>query len=723
MQPPPPPATPLQPANYLEYAVYCYLQGVRLGNPAARAMLPRVLHLLSFDNDAGVVGAQLDRHAGSLPLWVWFMWTPQLLASLQRLEAAHVKPLLASLAVSFPQSIYYSLRTYLLSMREGAHKASQELARAKQARAAEEGGAEYVPDPGRLAEISAFEMGKEVMDVLRQKHPQLGVTLEQMLQDIGSKFAPKSEERLLSVVTALLHRCYKVPFAGQAEVPQLLKQELAGVCRACLQGDGRAETPGAAPSSARSGAGGSGSGLGHGALREAFVRDMSPTEPAFPSSLGELAESLKSWRNRLQAELDDKMPGQLWLEDECRGLSELVQRGGGSSAGSVEPVEMPGQYLAGNEVSADSVVVLEAFGANVTIVRRHSSSYRRLVLHGSDGHARHMLVQTGQNWAQGTTDERVVQLMRLLNRLMEAHPQARSRLMAFHTPLVVPVWPQVRMLEEDPSFCSYGDAYDVNCARYGREADTPISYFKRRCADEAGNIPKDVPIERRLQTYQEICQQLVSENVFSQYIYKTLPTCNHLWVFKKSLCLQMALSGLLCHMLLVGGRSPNKILYAKDTGRVFQTDFMPVYNERGQLEKIEQVPFRLTRNLATFFNGFGVEGLFATAIMNAAAAFIAKNSNAQHVLSMFFRDDIVAWAARRSGKIGFVAGMRNDTLKALVLVNVRKTLERARTVSPAVPSEDVLPSVAVAGGVLELIDAACHPKNLCRMEPTWHPWF
>ena len=42
-------------------------------------------------------------------------------------------------------------------------------------------------------------------------------------------------------------------------------------------------------------------------------------------------------------------------------------------------------------------------------------------------------------------------------------------------------------------------------------------------------------------------------------------------------------------MLLVGGRSPSKILYAKDTGRVMQTDFMPVYNEKALLEKVEQV--------------------------------------------------------------------------------------------------------------------------------------
>ena len=105
-------------------------------------------------------------------------------------------------------------------------------------------------------------------------------------------------------------------------------------------------------------------------------------------------------------------------------------------------------------------------------------------------------------------------------------------------------------------------------------------------------------------------------------------------------------------MLLVGGRSPNKILFAKDSGRVFQTDFMPVYNERGMLEKIEYVPFRLTRNLVAFFTAFGVEGVFVSAMVNAAAAVLQKQTNAPHVLSMFFRDDIVAWAARRSGKTG-----------------------------------------------------------------------
>lgn len=46
---------------------------------------------------------------------------------------------------------------------------------------------------------------------------------------------PKAEERLLAVVHALLHRCYKMPFSNNAEVPASLKKELSGAAPASLQ--------------------------------------------------------------------------------------------------------------------------------------------------------------------------------------------------------------------------------------------------------------------------------------------------------------------------------------------------------------------------------------------------------------------------------------------------------------------------------------------------------
>jgi transformation/transcription domain-associated protein len=142
-------------------------------------------------------------------------------------------------------------------------------------------------------------------------------------------------------------------------------------------------------------------------------------------------------------------------------------------------------------------------------------------------------------------------------------------------------------VEEELSYCSYGEAYEVNCARYGRESDLPIAHFKKRCCSPSGNLISDPNGEIRLQVvpllsftglhdapllhdkflylllpfsqqalgcceltcrswvqaYHEIEQRLVLETVFSQYMYKTLPTSNHLWAFKKQFCVQMALSG------------------------------------------------------------------------------------------------------------------------------------------------------------------------------------
>ena len=79
-------------------------------------------------------------------------------------------------------------------------------------------------------------------------------------------------------------------------------------------------------------------------------------------------------------------------------------------------------------------------------------------------------------------------------------------------------------------------------------------------------------------------------------------------------------AALLSHMLLVGGRSPNKILFAKSSGKLWQAEFYPTYNSHGLLERNEPVPFRLTRNLHTFFTPFGVEGIFVSALAVAAQA-------------------------------------------------------------------------------------------------------
>ncbi len=67
-----------------------------------------------------------------------------------------------------------------------------------------------------------------------------------------------------------------------------------------------------------------------------------------------------------------------------------------------------------------------------------------------------------------------------------------------------------------------------------------------------------------MQAYKEIEAKYVTENVFSQFCYKTLPNPSHLWLFKKQLCMQMALSGAMRTSLL-GQQTGNALKDVRST--------------------------------------------------------------------------------------------------------------------------------------------------------------
>ncbi|XP_074572437.1 uncharacterized protein LOC141828947 isoform X1 [Curcuma longa] len=774
---------------WLEYAVSCFFQGIKYGVSNSSSHVARVLYLLSFDTPNESVGKVLDKYLDQLPHWVWLSWVPQLLLSLQRNEAPHCKLVLMKVAQFYPQALYYWLRTYLMERRDVANKSDYgrlQLAqqRMQQAAIANNAGSqslvdghqrgtshlsvtsesqthqgsqsvasvgshdgvnfqgqesersgtmdgnansvqEQTPQNPTAAEgahillrrngglswvasvASAFDAAKDIMETLRNKHQNLANELEVLLSEIGSRFVPLPEERLLAVVNALLHRCYKYPTATTGEVPQSLKKELSGVCRACFSTDAvnkHVEF-----------------------VREyklEFERDLDPERAAtFPATLSELTERLKHWKNILQSNVEDRFPAVLKLEEESKVLHDY----------HVVDVEMPGQYFTDQEVSPDHTVKLDRVGADIPIVRRHGSSCRRLTLIGSDGSQRHFIVQTSLT-PNAKSDERMVQIFRVLNRMFDNHKESRRRHLAIHTPIIIPVWSQVRMVEDDLMYSTFLEVYEINCARHNREADIPITLFKEHLNQAiSGQVTPEAVLELRLQAYNEITKNVVNDNIFSQYMYKTLPSGNHFWTFKKQFAVQLALSCFISYMLQIGGRSPNKILFAKNTGKIFQTDFHPAYDVNGMIEFNEPVPFRLTRNMQAFFSQFGVEGLIVSAIC-AAAQSVISSKQSQHIwhhLAMFFRDELLSWSWRRPlgtppATIG-AGGINPLDFEQKVATNVENVVSRIKSIAPqCFPEEDDnttdLPQ-SVQRGVADLVEAALEPRNLCMMDPTWHPWF
>ncbi|CAA2966750.1 transformation transcription domain-associated -like isoform X2 [Olea europaea subsp. europaea] len=779
---------------WLEYAVSCFLQGIKFGIPNSRSHLARVLYLLTFDTPGEPVGRAFDKYLDQIPHWVWLSWIPQLLLSLQRTEAAHCKLVLLKVATVYPQALYYWLRTYLLERRDVANKSEfGRMVMAQQrmqqnvsgagtpgsislasggARVAglgasltsdnqlhqdtqsagvggsHDGSSSQVQESGRSATAessvpsvndqslpqgssnndggqnalrrnsalglaasaaSAFDAAKDVMETLRSKHTNLASELEILLTEIGSRFVTLPEERLLAVVNALLHRCYKYPTATTGEVPQSLKKELSGVCRACFSADAVNKHVEFVEE-----------------YKPNFERDLDPESAAtFPGTLAELTERLKHWKNILQSNVEDRFPAVLKLEEESRVLRDF----------HVVDVEVPGQYFVDQEVAPDHTVKLDRVGADVPIVRRHGSSFRRLTLIGSDGSERHFIVQTSLT-PNARSDERILQLFRMMNRMFDKHNESRRRHIYIHTPIIIPVWSQVRMVEDDLMYGTFLEVYENHCARNDREADLPITYFKEQLNQAiSGQISPEAVVDLRLQAYSEITKGIVTDNIFSQYMYKTLFSGNHLWLFKKQFAIQLALSSFMSFMLQIGGRSPNKILFAKNTGKIFQTDFHPAYDANGMIEFTEPVPFRLTRNLQTFFSHFGVDGLIVSAMCAAAQAVASQKQN-QHIwhhLAMFFRDELISWSWRRPLGMppALVVGsgaLNSVDLKQKIITNVEQVIGRINGIAPQyiIAEEEEngmgLPQ-SMQKGVTELVEAALTPRNLCMMDPTWHPWF
>ncbi|XP_010268349.1 PREDICTED: transformation/transcription domain-associated protein-like [Nelumbo nucifera] len=781
---------------WLEYAVSCFLQGIKYGVSNSRSHLARVLYLLSFDTANEPVGRSFDKYLDQIPHWVWLSWVPQLLLSLQRTEAPHCKLVLLKIATVYPQALYYWLRTYLLERRDVASKSELgRLAMAQQRMqqnisgagtgslgladgntrvqshvggaissdnqahqahqsgslgGSHDGGNSHGQEPERTTGVeggphaahdhtqplqqgsstinegsqsalrrsgalglaasaaSAFDLAKDVMETLRSKHTNLAGELETLLTEIGSRFVTLPEERLLAVVNALLHRCYKYPTATTAEVPLSLKKELSGVCKACFSADAVNKHVDFVRE-----------------YKQDFERDLDPESTAtFPATLSELTERLKHWKNVLQSNVEDRFPAVLKLEEESKVLRDF----------HVVDVEVPGQYFTDQEVAPDHTVKLDRIGADIPIVRRHGSSFRRLTLIGSDGSQRHFIVQTSLT-PNARSDERILQLFRVMNRMFDKHKESRRRHICIHTPIIIPVWSQVRMVEDDLMYGTFLEVYENHCARNNREADLPITHFKEQLNQAiSGQVSPEAVVDLRLQAYNDITKNLVTDNIFSQYMYKTLLTGNHLWAFKKQFAVQLALSSFMSFMLQIGGRTPNKILFAKNTGKIFQTDFHPAYDANGMIEFNEPVPFRLTRNMQAFFSHFGVEGLIVSAMCSAAQAVVSpkQSQHLWHQLAMFFRDELLSWSWKRplgmpSAPVAVGGSLNPTEFKHKVTTNVEHVIGRIKGIAPQYFSEEeenaMDPPQSVQRGVTELVEAALTPRNLCMMDPTWHPWF
>ena len=592
------PALQQQAWTWLEYTATCYIQGIRCSASQGVSLVPRLLQLLMLDANGKLVGKHLIQHLVDIPAWIWLPWLPQLIVGLQRPEEGTVKHVLGVSATHHPQYVYWQMRPALAHLKDAAIKAMAESEVKKDEEMPDSsatGGPNtaasgtppsntkasgVAPTPGIQGsggdkpEYLAYNRAKQVMEPLRAKQTTLQ-TLDLFISELGQRFVAKTEERLLAVVYTLQYRTYRAQMPAKAPIPESLCKELASVCKACSSAASNA-----------AGKPGSSISLSHwNAYQLKFANDLDLSSKTAPKNLGQLTERLKGWRTMMEAIIEDTHPSLLRLEDMSPALMDMA----------VDEIMMPCQPAP--SPSIPEPLYVEKMCADVRVVRRACSSSRRIAITGNDGQVKQFLVTGQQNSGHGSGEERVGQLLRAANSLLESHPESRRRDLKFAAPRTQLLYPGGKIMEDDEANFLFIDAYETFCTKYGKESDAPIVKFNEMVY---GGAPKDKEKEddRRRQAFAEIIDPgetgLVGENIFSQYMYKTMvENSRTMWTFKRQFAGSVALSSLVSFVLRLSGRSPNKLVISKASGILTHVELATSYNDRLQLDiQGETVPFR-----------------------------------------------------------------------------------------------------------------------------------
>lgn len=210
-------------------------------------------------------------------------------------------------------------------------------------------------------------------------------------------------------------------------------------------------------------------------IRSSFEEDFVARKP----TMYEYIHKLRKWRDKFEEKLD-RRPHTQSLETYSPHLSEFRFQKFGE-------VEVPGQYLLHRDKNTDFIKI-ERFLPNVDLIRTVGFSHRRLKIRGHDGSVHAFAIQHPAA-RHSRREERVLQLFRIFNGILAKRKESRRRNLNFYLPLMIPLAPSLRLVQDDTSYVSLQGIFEDHCRRNGLNKDDPVLFTmdKIRAITEARN--------------------------------------------------------------------------------------------------------------------------------------------------------------------------------------------------------------------------------------------
>ena len=626
-------------------AISCYLEAAgQYKSAKSRKLLSRILWLLSLDDPEGTLAKTYNNFKGETPLWYWVSFIPQLLNNLSRSEGeANIsQEILAKLAKTYPQALHFQLRTSHEDMqvirrgqlqkeqKEKALKAKQQQQQQQTGEGVKQEGSPARPDSqgasrpgtsgggeqsqtagttdskpqdgaaatGTAAAAASepprprkpWEHTEALVITLRTAFPLLYASMEAMVEQIQKYFKCPPDEDAYRLIVALLNDALNYvsrsphAFAADSKLPPQTEANITRFAESILPHH----------------------------IRKSFEQDFVSKKP----TMSEYMQKLRKWRDKL-AERLDRRPSTFHL-DQVPHLS-------GFRFVWFDEVEVPGQYLQHRDKNQDFIRI-ERFLPIVDLVRGVAACHRRIKIRGHDGSVHPFAIQHPAP-RHSRREERILQLFRMFNATLAKKKESRRRNLQFHLPVMVPLSPQIRMIQDDASYISLQGIYDDYCRRNEMSKDEPTIFTMDKMRSITASKQDQFP-NVRLESLNYIQQRYVPTDLVREYFTRTFLGFDAFWLFRRQFSYQMAALTYITYTMYMTHRYPNKLSISRRNGNVWGSELLPYLSTTRPLfhNNNEAVPFRLTPNLQKLMGPIHQEGIFTCALMAIARCLTADSS-------------------------------------------------------------------------------------------------
>ncbi|KAI9495464.1 hypothetical protein BDB00DRAFT_870320 [Zychaea mexicana] len=543
----------------------------------------------------------------------------------------------------------------------------------------------------------------EIMAMLKTGYPLLALSMETMVDQIQLKFKPLADEDMYRLVVALYNEGAQQLLSrltNPGDTLQLTQSTVNNIARF-------AES------------------LYPGHMKTAFYNDFAKAK----LNLEEYVAKLRLWRDKFEAMLDAR-PRKQKLEALSCYLAEFHHA-------RFDDVEIPGQYLLLKD-NANDFLRIDRFMPEVEFIRWVGTCSRRLTIRGHDGSLHPFLIQNPAP-RQFRREERLMQLFRLLNGVLERRKESRMRNLSFHLPVIVPLAPNVRIVQDDPSYYTLHDIYEDYCDDVNMHKDDPLAFYAEKLKNNISTINsnsnnnannstttpnKDVVAQKtellnlRMEINDEISNSMVPSNILSKYMLRTMGSYTDYYMLRKQFTAQYATATFMTYIFSVGQRMPYRIAISRSTGDVWMIEFVPSFNQtNATFSNGEPVPFRFTPNIQEFITPVGIEGPFTSCLVATARCLTEPELELDQYLGPFVRDELMTWHTANNRSV------TDAQFKERVNSNVMQIVAKAQFLSCKADREKTINANKPTNqNVIDLISQASNPQKMAQVDCTWMPW-